>query len=117
MTVARASHRLDQPNALIIAQSMRGHPAALCHASDRIAGVSHTSNVHLRAHSKSRAMREEQKHAFCNQKQSERGPPCRMAYPSHVREVMAGDVGYERMLASALEEARAGRIEGGIPIG
>ncbi len=40
-----------------------------------------------------------------------------MAYPSHAREVMSDEEGYERMLAVALEEARAGRVEGGIPIG
>ena len=54
MTVARASDRLNQTNALIVAQSVRGHAAPLCHASDGVASVSHNSNVHLRARSKSR---------------------------------------------------------------
>src|ERR1039457_1121870 len=47
MTVARAPYRLDQPDALIVAQSVRGHSAPLCHASDGVACVSHNSNVHL----------------------------------------------------------------------
>jgi len=40
-----------------------------------------------------------------------------MAYPQDKRNLVADLVEYERMLAVALEEARYGRAEGGIPIG
>jgi cytosine deaminase len=40
-----------------------------------------------------------------------------MAYPAHTRNVVANLELYERMLAVALEEARLGLAEGGIPIG
>src|SRR5271170_2396578 len=40
-----------------------------------------------------------------------------MAYPSLKRKIVADLALYERMLAVALEEARMGRAEGGIPIG
>jgi cytosine deaminase len=40
-----------------------------------------------------------------------------MAYPAHKRNLVANQELYERMLAVALEEARLGLAEGGIPIG
>jgi creatinine deaminase len=40
-----------------------------------------------------------------------------MPYPQHTRKFVADLDAYQRMLAVALEEARFGRAEGGIPIG
>jgi cytosine/creatinine deaminase len=40
-----------------------------------------------------------------------------IAYPSQVRDVMGGEELYGRMLSVAIEEAKTGRAEGGIPIG
>src|ERR1700733_13546783 len=54
VTVARASYRLDQPHALIVAKRVRGHSAPLCHASYGVSRVLHTITVQLEARSKSR---------------------------------------------------------------
>ena len=57
VTVARASYRLNQPHALIVAKRVRGHSAPLCHAPYGVSRVSHNITVHLKARSKSRASR------------------------------------------------------------
>jgi hypothetical protein len=69
VTVARASDRLDQADALIVAQSVRGHSAPLCHASDGVASVSHNFNLQLGARSKSTRLRgtRECLRPFCDQ--------------------------------------------------
>jgi hypothetical protein len=41
VTVTRAANRLDQPNALVVAKSVRGHSATLSHGSDCVTSVSH----------------------------------------------------------------------------
>src|SRR5262249_23189124 len=44
MTIACASHRLNQAHALIVAQSVGGHSAPFRHASDRVTSFSHYSH-------------------------------------------------------------------------
>jgi hypothetical protein len=53
VTVARASYRLDQPYALIVAKRVRGHSATLGHASYGVSRVLHNITVQLKARSKS----------------------------------------------------------------
>jgi hypothetical protein len=56
VTVARASYRLDQPYALVVAKRVRGHSATLGHASYGVSRVLHNITVQLKARSKSSAV-------------------------------------------------------------